>query len=449
MKVLLVSVPFYRLMGSHYNGINLGLGYLSAGLEKAGIECKIYNADFQPTENYGNQLQLLKYYDDYKRAMRDSCHPVWRECVDCILKYDPQWIGFSMFTANFPAVDILSRLIKKKAPDIKIVAGGPHVSLAKGIVLEKAACLDFAIYGEAEKSLLELIQGRLPGEIKGLIYRDQKRVVVNAEAPLVNDLDELSFPSRNNFYPGENQLESHYLITSRGCPNNCAFCASPVIWKRKTRFRSVDNIIAELNEMKEAGYSYIQFQDDTFTYCKERLLCLLKRMRKEKMDFQWTCDTRLSTLDEEILHAMKEANCVRIKVGVESGNEKILQAINKGITPDLALEKTRLIKQMGISLTVYLMMGFPGETDTEALDTIELARKIDADYYSLSVVAPYYGTKLYSDFLNRNGNRYKEIEDNWEYFFHQSRDMILSSKISKEVVNEFWGLNGNEGGRRL
>jgi len=446
-KVLLVSVPFYRLLGSHFNGINLGLAYLSSTLEKAGIECTIYNADYLPDKKYAGQVTLHNYYESYKEIMSNPSHPIWQECVSNILDYNPQWLGFNMFTANFPAVKIISQAIKRKAPDIKIIVGGPHVTLAKDMVLRKAAAIDFAIQGEGEINLLYLVQRMPLNKIKGLIYRCHDDIVVNSNSGFINDLDKLPFPNRKKPYLNGQQIDTHYIITSRGCPNNCTFCASPVIWKRKVRLRSVKNVIQELMEMKELGHKFIQFQDDTFTSNKIRLFDLLRRMYDEKLDFKWVCDTGLNFLDEEILQAMKSAGCIRVKVGIESGNRDILKTINKNITPELILEKTNLIKKAGLSLTVYFMIGFPGETDEQAMETIELAKKIEADYYSLSVVSPYFGTKLYGDFVKHNGD--KKIREHWEYFFHQSGDMILTTNLSENIIDDFWALNSFGKGVRV
>ena len=446
-KVLLVSTPFYRLQGSHYNGINLGLGYLSSVLEACGVECKMYNADYLPGDSYANQVELFNHYSDYKKLIRNTEHPIWQECVAQIEAYNPDWVGFSMFTANLPSVDILSRLVKKRLPHSKIVVGGPHVTLAEDEVLREAEGVDFAIIGEGERSLVELVTGVPYNKIRGLIYRECDRIVVNPKGPFVDNLDVLPFPKRNNFIPDGVRIQSHHVITSRGCPNKCAFCASPVIWRKQVRFRTIENVIEELRQMKESGYRYIYFLDDTFTFKKKRILKLLERMREEKMNFEWACETRLNCLDEDILAAMKKSGCVRLKVGIESGNMRILNMIDKGITPKLVLEKTALIRKFGLPLTAYFMIGFPGETDAEALDTIELAKRIEADYYSLSVVAPYYGTRLYNEFANNNGH--KKIRNNWEYFFHQSREMILTSKISKEVVDKFLALNDFGRGNRI
>lgn len=445
-KVLLISPPFYRLMGSHYNGINLGLCYISAVLNQNGVQCHVYNADYVESEYYPDQLHLITSCDEYKKIISNIDHHIWKECVQNILAYQPDYVGFNMFTANFPSINNISLLLKQKLPDVRIVAGGPHVTLAKKIVLEEAKSIDFAICGEGEYALLELVQGKSLRNIDGLIYRDNGKIVVNREREFIKNLDILPFPQLTNIYPNTDILKVHYVITSRGCPYSCSFCASPLLWKKKVRFRSADNVIAELRSLKEQGFNYIQFQDDTFTL-NYNTSKLLDKMIQEKLNLSWTCDTHLNAINAETLKKIKDAGCIRIKIGVESGNKEILKKINKGITPELVLEKIKLIKKYDLSVTSYFMIGFPGETDQQARETIELAKRIEADYYSLSILAPYYGTSFYDDFIKKNGD--KEIRKHWEYFYHQSRDMILNANLSSEVVEEFFSLNECGKGNRI
>lgn len=446
-KILLVSPPFYRLLGSHYNGINLGLCYISALLNQKGFECNIYNADYLDIEYYPDQLGLIAGYDDYKKIIADINYPIWFECVQNIADYKPDFVGFTMFTANFPAVKNISLLLKQRYPHVRIVAGGPHVTLAKDIALREAECIDLGVCNEGEFTFLDLVQGKPLDEIYGLIYRNNGKIIVNKPRAFIDDLDVLPFPQRNNFYPNSQKLETHYIITSRGCPNVCSFCASPLLWKRSVRFRSIDNVITELKGLRDQGVKYIQFQDDTFTFNKKRLLGLLSRMIEEKLDFSWICDTRLNCIDSEVLESMKRAGCIRVKIGVESGNREILKNINKGITPELVINKVELIKKYGLGVAVYLMIGFPGETDDQARETIELAKKIEADYYSLSTLAPYYGTSIYDDFVKRSNG--KETKKHWEYFYHQSKDMILNTGISPFIIEEFFMLNKLGKGSRI
>ena len=262
----------------------------------------------------------------------------------------------------------------------------------------------------------------------------------------IEDLDALPFPDRAHFHPPGARYNTHFVLTSRGCPNCCTFCASPRIWNHRVHFRSIDSVVAELQALKDSGQRFVQFQDDTFTYRKERLLGLMDEMVKRELGLSWICDTRLTCIDAEILEAMKRAGCARVKVGIESGSPRILKAIRKGITPELALEKTALIKSVGLGLGVYFMIGFPGETNEDARQTIELAKRIGADYYSLSIVAPYLGTEIYNDHVASGAVSEK---NHWEYFFHQSKELILTSGIDPAIVDEFLALNQYGKGKRI
>jgi len=446
-RVLLVNLPFYRLLGSHYNGLNLGLAYITSVLNENGHCCKIYNADYMDSEKYANQKEIIQHYKEYKDVHKKPDHPVWKETVETILKFNPDFVGFSIFTADVPAAVIVAALLKKARPELKIMLGGPHASLAKELLLKESPCFDYVVYGEGEFPALKIVSGEKPENINNLIWRKGSEIIVNERAPLIENLDILPIPDRKNYYPENHNYISHFVMTSRGCPNNCTFCASPVIWDRKVRFRGVDNIMEELFLLKKQGFSEIQFIDDTFTFRKPRLMELLNKIIESGLGFKWLCDTRLNCLDEEILTKMKESGCIRVKVGIESGNKARLKEINKGITPEFVLEKTKLIRDMGMSFAAYFMIGFPGETDEEARETIELAKKVEADYYSLSICAPYYGTKIYEDFLSDNEK--EDIKHHWEYFFHQSDEMALTSKISKSVVEEFLSLNEYGKGRRI
>ena len=446
-KILLVNLPFYRLMGSHYNGINIGLCYISSVLNQSGCICKIYNADYLDSDKYADQIKLFEGTQMFKKVHQDCEHPIWLEVVDNILNYDPDFVGFTVYSADYPAARIVSAHLKKKKPSINIVVGGPHITVGKTIPLEETPDFDYGVVGEGEYTRKDLVSGKTLSEIPGLMWRDSGKVIINPSASSIADLDNIPFPDRTNFYPEGRKYNSHFILTSRGCPNDCTFCASPRIWDRKVRFRSVDNVMDEIRELVGKGVKFIQFQDDTFTFSKKRVLELTGRIISEGLKFEWICDTRLNCVDEEILLAMKKAGCIRVKVGIESGSRKILKQINKQITPEMAIEKTALIRKMGLQFTAYYMIGFPEETNEDAQETINLAKRIDADYNSLSIVSPYYGTEIYNDYLAQNNNSL--LKSHWEYFFHQSREMILTSKIDAETIDEFLALNDFSKGKRV
>jgi len=433
-------------MGSHYNGLNLGLCYIAAVLNQRGHACRIYNGDYLDSEVYPDQVQLFNGIDSYKVAHSNSNHPIWQETVQAILASEPDFVGLSIFTADFPAARIVASLLKERRPETRVVVGGPHVTVSGGKVLEECPAIDYAVVGEGEFAMRDLVDGVAPETVPGLVWRRDGKVVSGLPAAPIEDLDALPFPDRAHFHPPGARYNTHFVLTSRGCPNCCTFCASPRIWNHRVHFRSIDSVVAELQALKDSGQRFVQFQDDTFTYRKERLLGLMDEMVKRELGLSWICDTRLTCIDAEILEAMKRAGCARVKVGIESGSPRILKAIRKGITPELALEKTALIKSVGLGLGVYFMIGFPGETNEDARQTIELAKRIGADYYSLSIVAPYLGTEIYNDHVASGAVSEK---NHWEYFFHQSKELILTSGIDPAIVDEFLALNQYGKGKRI
>jgi radical SAM superfamily enzyme YgiQ (UPF0313 family) len=307
---------------------------------------------------------------------------------------------------------------------------------------------DYVCRGEGEYTMLEILEGRDLSQIKGLTYRDKsKRIINNEERLFIEDLDALPFPERKGFLVGDGYIDTGAVITSRGCPFRCAYCASPKIWKRKVRYRSIGNVLDELEYMvKEHNVSLIRFQDDTFTLNKARSCAILEGMMSRRLNAQWVCDTRVDRLDKEMLSVMKKSGCARLKIGVESGSDQILKRIKKGITIEQIKRAVSLIKNEGISLTAYFMIGFPGETDEDVKKTIRLAEEINADYNSLSVVAPYYGTQIYHD-LAASGHDFSKAH--WEYFYHQSKEMIINSNLSKHLVDEFFNINEKCKGKRI
>ena len=168
-------------------------------------------------------------------------------------------------------------------------------------------------------------------------------------------------------------------------------------------------------------------------------------MIDQKLDMNWKCEARTDHLDEEICELMSKAGCERVKLGFESGSERLLKKIQKDETCDDMRRGVKMLKDAGVPFTAYFMAGFPEETDEDLKQTIKFAREIEADYYSLSVLAPYYGTKLYYDLVEAGVDLDKKP---WEYFFHQTADLMVNDKIKKETLDEYLALNElNEKGK--
>lgn len=419
-KVLLISPPFYRLMGSKYNGMSLGLCYVSASLKKAGHETSIYNSDYSDDDPYLDQKQMYNSFDAYKLAYEVFGHgTIWEEIENVIKQESPDFVGIQMVTATYKSSQIVADITKRVNPEIKVIVGGVHPTLDPFKTAEYKN-FDSLVHGEGED--YELVDH----EIYSMVFKEKG----------LADMD--AFPDREIYF---NQTgKKSYIMTVRGCPFNCIYCATPKIWGKKVKWRSVENVLEELQLINDKYNDILHFQDDTFTFDKERFLNICRGMIDRQLDLNWICDTRLDRIDNEVLESMKETGCSRIKVGVESGSNRILKQTNKGLSINLIKKRINLIKEIGLPLTIYLMIGFPGETDEDVKKTIELAEWINADYNSLSVVTPYFGTALYEE------NKHLLTKPNWEYFYHQSQQMVLNDQISSKMIEEFFKLG--EGGDR-
>ena len=161
-------------------------------------------------------------------------------------------------------------------------------------------------------------------------------------------------------------------------------------------------------------------------------------MIDQNLGMNWKCEARTDHLDEEICELMALAGCVRVKLGFESGSDKVLKDIQKDETKEDMLRGAKMLKDAKVPFTAYFMAGFPGETDDDLKETINFAKEIEADFYSLSVLSPYYGTKMYFDLMDQGFELDKKP---WEYFYHQTGDLMVNNTISNDMLNEYLSLN--------
>ena len=446
-RILLVAPPFYRLMGSHFNGLHLGIAYIASVLKEHGHCVRIYNADYQDSSSYADQRQLLDSFPTYKAILDDVSHPIWSEVVDRIANFAPDILGITMLTPNYKAAQNIAELSKSRDANLKVVVGGVHPSLDPEGTLAQD-CFDYVIRGEGEFSLLELVEGHDEKDIPGLSYKKGGRSIHNQARPLIDDLDILPFPCRDrgSFIGGTGYLETGYIMTGRGCPFSCSYCASPLLWGRVVRYRSVSNVISELEWLAGNSDSMVRFVDDAFNLNKQRTKEICRQIFSRGLKHEWVCDARVDLLDEELVSLMVQAGCVRIKLGVESGSNRILEKVGKGFTTETVRQQVVMVKKYKLPLTVYLMAGFPGETTEDLRQTIELAKELDADYYSLSIFTPYYGTQIWNE-MYQSGQ--KMDKEHWEYFYHQSQEMVVNDNLDPKIVSEFLDLNEREGKARI
>ena len=410
--------------------------------------------------------ELFDGFTDYTEFFQNKNDPIWQEVLEKIVESDASWVGYTSYTANISAIDIISRKLKKRKPNIKQVIGGVHATLDHN-VLDKLSAIDFSIQREGELAMLELVNGKSPKDIVGVVSRDGIGLCNNGDA-VVMSIDELPFPEREKFYGLSDEeklmVDVSYICSIRGCPYRCNYCASPFHWKRdKTQYRSPESVINEMkllketywNRYKEYDYSAsanigkksslkildntaVYFVDDVFTVKKKRVKEILRMMIDQDLGMDWKCDARTDNLDEEICELMAKSGCVRIKLGFESGSDSVLKSIQKDETKEDMRRGVKMLKDAGVPFTAYFMTGFPSETDDDLKQTIKFAKEIDADFYSLSILAPYYGTKMYFDLMKQGFELDKEP---WEYFFHQTAKLLVNKNIKQSTLNEYLKLN--------
>ncbi len=404
MKILLIDPPFYRFIKYFNRFFPLGLAYLGAVLREEGHEVVIYDADANVEKAEEMDFSTLEdKYPEYIKHINNLSHPVWEEMRETIKRVGPDLVGINAYTTRVAAAFRTAEIVKGIDPDIPVVIGGPHPSVRAEESLKISPFIDFAVRGEGEVSFSQLITAIKDGgdysSIKGLSYRADGQIHHNPPVEFIHDLDRVPYPARDllinkDTYTSEDMA---LIMTGRGCPFACTFCSSSGVWKKVSRVRSIENVIDEiLHVQAEYGAVQFSFKDDTFTINRKRVFEFCKAVKDKGLKFNWDCNARINMIDEELLKEMKSAGCNGIKMGIESGSDRILKTVmKKGITVTDIRRTAEFMRDSSIHWTGYLMMGLPTETREDMLDTLELMRQIKPDFSSISVYEPFPGTELF------------------------------------------------------
>jgi anaerobic magnesium-protoporphyrin IX monomethyl ester cyclase len=313
------------------------------------------------------------------------------------------------------------------------VAIGPHVTSLPRETLERFPSLDVCILGEAEATVAELVPaligGKPLGSIRGIAYRGPKgRIRITPRRPFIENLDDLPMPLHELLPIKSYRLpyigsSFTFVLASRGCPYQCTFCRQPIMWERKVRKRSARSILRELACLDGIGVRNIMFHADTFTIDREIVMDLCRGIVDRRLPVRWICNSRVDTVDSEMLAMMKRAGCWMIAYGVETGSDEILRNVKKGgrHTVQQARDAVAWTRNAGIEVWAYFIMGLPGESRRTVRETIAFARSLPADIVNFAVGAPYPGTELLTQ-ARENGWLESEA---WEDF-DQNYSAILS-----------------------
>lgn len=297
------------------------------------------------------------------------------QAAAAIRKRPADLFGLSCYTFHRHATAALGAEIKRRFPESHLAIGGPHVFALAREWLDHYPAFDTVVIGEGEATVVELAERLRDGQgaagIPGTAYRPGGADGAARLAParlLLADLDAVAKPWGHFDYG--------FIITSRGCPGRCTFCCSPRLWGSKTRFRSAENVLEEIEELvARRGHRFLNVKDDTFTASKPRARAICEGIVERGLVFRWVCDTRVDLVDPEILGAMRRAGCVRLNVGVESGNPEILRRLNKRIELDQVRKVTADARGLGLDVRFYLIVGSRGETPQTVYQTLEFVEQ--------------------------------------------------------------------------
>ena len=318
----------------------------------------------------------------------------WRRVEEVLAALDADVFGMSCWTANRRGVALVAKLLKRLHPSSHVVVGGPHATPLATEMLAHYPDIDTVVTGEGDVTFLELLDrieaGATTTGIAGTVYRDGDRIVRAPERPSVPDLDALASP--------HDYFSTHIVMTSRGCPWQCTFCGAETTWGRGFRGQSVKVVLDSLESaLARLPVRMIQIKDDTFTTNKKRVIEICRGIRERKLDFFWSCDTRVDVLSEELLREMRLAGCERLSLGVESGSAEILKAIHKKITVEQIIRSTELAKRYGIEVRYYMMLGNRGETRATFEETLAFLARAKPHQYLFSCLSIYPGTIDFDD----------------------------------------------------
>lgn len=395
----------------------------------------------------------LLYLEAYLHA--HSNHEV--EIFDCLAEHwhlpeletrlkasQPDLVGITGHTHDLVDMLLVTQMVKRILPECATWWGGPHVSDFPRQCMT-FACLDGCIPFEGEAPFCETVNAVEKGEdlrqVRGIYFRDQDGEVVYTGARIVTaNLDEIPFPRRDCIdykkyhYVLGNQAVATSLLTSRGCPYKCCFCNTP--GRHTWRWRSAKSIVDEMEECANLGIHEIYIVDDTFNVRHNRTLEICKAIQERGIKVNWNIRARVNLLTAETVEAMQKAGCTRVHVGVESGTDEGMAALNKALTTAQVRRGFNLLKKSGMATVCYFMIGCPHEkTVADIMQTVSFAIELDPDYALFGVLTPYPQTAVYEEGVKRG------IIDpqNWERFVTNPRQDFKPQVWTESFTGEQLG----------
>lgn len=367
----------------------LNIGYLAAYLQHQGI----------------NDISFYSGFFDSDDEIINACSKA-------------DIIGFSATSPQINHAFTLSAAVKRSNPQAWVVYGGVHASVLPDDILKNPS-VDAVVIGEGELSFSSIVAGNRSSKVC---------------TEYIKNLDDLPFPDRliikqeRNIQQAyqDNGIRIASILSSRGCPYKCVFCASHCVWTRKVRFRSHENILDEFEKVvKDLRIDFVKFSDDTFALKKSLVRKFCEEKLRRRNNTPWGCNIR-ADVDEETLSLMKRANCRELWIGVESGSPKILKQMQKGITVEKVKNIFRLTKEMGFYRRAYILLGMPEESEKDISLTENLVKAIEPDSVGITILAPYPRNEFYDPVVHKNVD--------WSSVDEYNNDITKTNYLSNQAL---------------
>jgi anaerobic magnesium-protoporphyrin IX monomethyl ester cyclase len=395
--------------------IPLGIIYLTAVLEQNGYEVDVVDCQVS--------------------------RPSQKEMEDKFKSLNPDIVGVTAATVTYlPALQIL-KAAKAALPKCVTMIGGPHVTVLDKRTLTESSEVDIVVRGEGEQTMLELARLVSNGNLKslsdvaGITFKRNGKVFPTPNRSFLEDIDVLPYPAHKHFDVSRYRINGKLympIITSRGCPFNCAFCLASKMCGRGFRARNPSKVVDELEWLRDTfGAGAFAFYDDTFTFDLDRAIAICDEMKARKFNLPWDCRTRVDRVSKELLTKLRSTNCQLIHFGVESGSQQMLNTMRKGTTVEQNANAIKLAKESDILVAISLVIGYPGETPAMLQQTIDFIHKTKPDYVYMCEAVPYPGTQLY-DYLKELG---LELSENWN-LYHEQTQVFKNTLLPLEKLEE-------------
>lgn len=361
-----------------------------------------------------------------------------KEFLDEVKEFEPNALVFEPTPGTIAYEEKCIEMIKKDFPRASALALGGFATPIAREILMNFKNIDFVIDGESENTLKEFVKTNGKTAVKGMWYQNNGAPVFFGKREMMENLDDLAFPAHDlidkKIYDTPLIKRHPFTITesSRGCPYPCIFCNAHFMDGKVPRFRSPERMIEEMKFIQECGFKEVKFNDETFTFNKERTLKFTKMMRNEKIDIAWKCNTRADRLDEEILESMAQAGCHTIFMGVESVDPKILKYYRKGVSAKQVENAVRIAKKNKIRTVLHFIFGAPDETWDTIRTSIRFACRVNPDFVGFNVLTPYPGTEVFSDLRKRK----LIVSSDWGIFDQSHTAGIRTKNLSPEDLEK-------------